>query len=71
MTDKDNIMRTGGYLSVAEAASTTGYSNSHVYKLVSEGKVAGAKHGSAHYVSIESLAEYMGPIAAKLCGLVE
>jgi excisionase family DNA binding protein len=66
MAKQADIMRARGFIRVTEAARIIGITPKTVYDWVSDGKVEGAQLGSAHYVSVASLVQKLGPDAALL-----
>ncbi len=64
-------MKKAGYIPASEAAKAAGVAVQTIYKWIEGGKVVGAKSADHWYVKADSLAEYIGPIAAEAAGLVE
>lgn len=69
-TMRDDVMAKRGLLPVAVAARATGYDQTHLRRLVDEGKVSGEQVGGRWwYVSRAALATYVGKDIAKAAGL--
>lgn len=67
---RNNLMARRGLMPVADAARATGYDQTHMRRLVDEGKVQGEQvAGRWWYVSRKSLAEYVGKELAKAAGI--
>jgi excisionase family DNA binding protein len=63
------LMRTRGLYPIPEVADLIGMSSSTVYRWIDNGKVEGTTLGSARYVRIKSVREFMGRKHAAMLGL--
>lgn len=70
MSDKLNeAMKKRGMVPLVEAAERGGYTAQHLGRLVRGGEVEGEQVVRRWFVSLASLAKYVGPEAAKALGL--
>jgi hypothetical protein len=65
----DAVMKQKGYLPAVRMAELIGVSLYTVYRWEEEGRITGQHIGSRRYMSVASVAAYMGHDAAVLLGL--
>jgi hypothetical protein len=65
----NTTMEKRGLVSVAVAAERSGYTAQHLGRLLRSGEVQGERVVRRWFVSLASLAKYLGPEASKALGL--
>jgi hypothetical protein len=65
------IMRARGFISASEVATLVGENITTVYRQLEDGRLRGMQIASRWYIEEKSLIEFIGPVAAKMLGIVE